>query len=172
MNFSYIIEQLDAIGFPWEADVKVKQDKWFIPFYEKLIKYKEAHDGFSGMTQDPSISSTVVTVHKLYKNKEFHRLTQEMIDMLDEIGFPWEVEYGNWFDPFYEKLIEYKKLHNGTFYGATHDKEIGLKVSSVRKAYKGKGQYRLTQEMIDKLNAIDFPWVAQPKKIQENDLTV
>ena len=166
-----IVEQLDAIGFPWEYDPKDKQKNWFDIFYAKLIEYKEKKGTFKGVIQDKEIGSTAGTVRKLYKDKEFRRLTPEMIEKLEEIGFPWEAEYGEWFEPFFQKLVEYKKAHNG-FDGATQDKEIGLKVSSVRKSYNGKGKYRLTQEMIDRLNSIGFPWSAKPNKAKEDELTI
>ena len=166
-----MIEKLEEIGFPWEADPKLAQDKKFNSFYEKLVKYKETRGSFYGVTQDKKFHTAVGHIRKLYKDKEWDKLTPEMIDKLNSIGFTWEAEYGEWFEPFFEKLVEYKKSHNG-FDGATQDKEIGLKVSSIRKAYNGKGRYRLTPEMIEKLNSIGFPWVAQPKKFQENDLTV
>ena len=166
-----IIEKLEEIGFPWEADPKLKQDKWFIPLFEKLVKYKETHGGFNGVTQDEEIGKIIGNIRRSYKGNGNYKLTPEMIEKLNGIGFIWEAQYGEWFEPFFEKLVEYKKSHNG-FYGATHDKEIGLKVSSIRKAYNGKGRYRLTPEMIDKLNSIGFPWSATPKKVQEGELNI
>ena len=166
-----IIEQLDAIGFPWEYDPNEKQKFNFDAIYLNLIEYKEKKGSFKGVLHDKEIGSIVAHIRKLYKDKNFSRLTPEMIGKLEAIGFPWEVEYGEWFEPFYEKLIQYKKAHNG-FQGATQDKEIGLKVSSVRKAYNGKGKYKLTPEMIDKLNAIDFPWSAKSTKVQEDELSI
>ena len=105
-----------------------------------------------------------------------------MVKKLDEIGFPWVVEmqdrYRDWFTPFYEKLIKYRdreilnnkgkvKKEIGSFIGVTQDKEIGATVKVVRMAKKGIGTYKLTQEMIDKLNAIGFPWEGNVKKKEE-----
>ena len=163
-----MIDKLNAIGFPWEVGYR----DWFEPFYEKLIKYKEKYGSFARVTADKEIVDTVSDVRRAYKGKGSYKLTQEMIDKLNAIEFPWEAEYGQWFEPFYKKLIEYKENHNGSFAGVTQDKEIGGVVSTVRQAYKGKGSLKLTQEMIDKLNAIGFPWEGRAKKVQEDVLSV
>ena len=155
-----MIDKLNTIGFPWE------REDWFTPFYEKLIVYKEAHNGsFGGVTMDKEITDSVASIRQAKKGKGSTRLTEEMIEKLNAIGFPWVVSkedrYKDWFTPFYEKLIEYKKYHNGCFDGVGQDKEIGLTVKNIRQAYKGKGSRKLTEEIITKLNAIGFPWVVE-----------
>ena len=172
---SEMIDKLNEIGFPWEVDLTQKHAQWFSDFYNKLIEYKEKKGGFSGITQDKEIGSSVRGIRRAYKGKGTYKLTSEMIDRLNVIGFPWEADLienqGQWFDPFYKKLLKYKEK-KGSFIGVTNDQEIGDIVSKVRKSYKGKGTYKLTQEMIDKLNAIGFPWEARPKKAQEDNLSV
>ena len=78
-----------------------------------------------------------------------------MVERLNEIGFTWKAEYGLWFEEFYKKLIDYKKV-NGNFKGITTIPGVASTVHSVRAAYRGYGKLKLTQEMIDKLKAIDF----------------
>ena len=166
-----MIEKLNSIGFPWQADKNEYQAKWFSEFYEKVVAYKAKHGTFYGITTDKEIGHKVGSVRCAYKGKGVTKLTQEMIDKLNEIGFSWEAEYGSWFDSFYEKVVAYKEKH-GTFKGITADKEIGLQVCGVRSAYKGKGGTKLTQEMINKLNSIGFPWSAKSKQVKEDDLTI
>ena len=148
-----MIDKLNTIDFPWE------REDWFTPFYEKLIAYKKSHNGsFEGVLMNKEIGTTVNRIRQAKKGKGGINLTEEMAEKLEAIGFPWEVEKVDWFTPFYEKLIEYKQKHNGSFVGAVTDKEIGGTVGSIRKAKKGKGTYKLTDEMMEKLDAIDFPW--------------
>ena len=64
------------------------------------------------------------------------------------------------------------KEEKGNFFGVVTDENIGGAVSRVRLAYKGKGTINLTQEMIDKLNAVGFPWEGRVKKVQEDVLSV
>jgi len=163
-----MIIKLEEIGFPWE----VEKEDWFTPFYEKLIAYKESHNGsFDGVTAcDSEIEDKVNRIRKAKKGKGSTKLTTDMIDKLNTIDFPWERE--DWFTPFYEKLIAYKESHNGSFDGVATDVEIGGQVNRIRKAKKGKGSTKLTDEMIAKLDAIDFPWEARAKKVQEDNLSV
>ncbi len=179
-----MIDKLNDIGFPWEVAIEDRYKDWFTPFYEKLIEYKATHNGsFVGVTGDKKIKALVDNIRQAYKGNGSYNLTQKMIDKLNVIGFPWEAEKVDWFTPFYEKLIGYRdkdildkdgkvKKAKGSYIGVTKDKEIGGRVNDIRQAYKGKGNIKLTQEMIDKLNAIGFPWEARAKKVQENVLTV
>ena len=170
---NWMIDKLNEIEFPW----KVQKD-WFTPFYEKLIKYKEKHESFAGLTQDQAIRNTVSRVRMAFKGNGCIKLEDWMIDKLNEIGFPWKVEkkdrYRDWFTPFYEKLIKYKEKHGG-FDRVTQDKEIGKSASHIRAAKKSpnkKGMMKLTEEMIDKLNEIGFPWEASVRKAQEDNLSI
>ncbi|MFQ6724204.1 MAG: Helicase associated domain protein [Clostridia bacterium] len=178
-----MIDKLNAIGFPWEVSIEDRFKDWFTPFYEKLIEYKEENGSFADVTKDKEIGNTINSVRQAYKGKGTTKLTQEMIDKLNAIGFPWEAENRDWFTPFYEKLIKYRdseifdnkgkvKKAKGSFEGVASDKEIGNTIDRIRQAYKGKGSIKLTQEMIDKLNAIGFPWEARAKKVQEDVLSV
>ena len=174
-----MIEKLNAIGFIWV----VEKEDWFTPFYKKLIEYRDKEiienekiikpkGSFDLVTKDKKIGNIVGDVRQAKKRKGSRKLTPEMIEKLDEIGFPWVVEKEDWFTPFYDKLIKYKELHNRSFLGVTLDKEIGSKVNDIRQAYKGKGSTKLEPEMVKKLNAIGFPWEGRTKKVQRDDLSV
>ena len=156
-----MIEKLNSIGFPWKSEYR----DWFGIFFEKLIAYKEKHGSFRGVTQDKEIGSTANNIRVAYKGTGNIKLTDEMIEKLNSIGFPWEVIHRDWFEIFLEKLITYKEKH-GDFYGVTQDEEIGSTVRNLRCAYKGIVSIKLTSEMIEKLEAIGFPWEADPKLIQ------
>lgn len=163
----HMIDKLDAIGFPWV----VEGGQWFYSFFNKLEQYKDKNGNFVGINQDKKIGKQVSIVRQAYKGKGKIILTQEMIDQLNKIGFPWVAEGGYWFESFYEKLIAYKE-QKGSFKGVTNDMNIGKTVSFIRQAHKGKGTLKLTQVMIDKLNAIGFPWEARPKKQKEDNLSI
>ena len=147
------VKILDDMGMVWRVETK----DWFTPFYEKLLIYKAKNGNFEGVTNDPEIGNLVVSIRQAYRGKGKRKLTQEMIDRLNQIAFPWEVGYKNWFDPFYEKLLAYKE-RRGSFVGLSMDPEIGGIAGRIRQAYRGKGHLKLTQLMIDKLDDIGFPW--------------
>ena len=80
-----MITKLDAIGFLWEAEKK----DWFTPFYEKLIAYKESHNGsFAGVIMNKEIGTTVNRIRQAKKGKGRINLTEEMTEKLEAIGFP------------------------------------------------------------------------------------
>jgi len=154
-----MIEMLNEIGFVWNT----RNLNWFEDFYNKLVEYKKEHGSFYAVTQDKEIGSIVGSIRQAYKNPAQKKLTQEMIDELNRIGFPWESETRLWFNAFFEKVKAYKEKYNG-FDGITTDPEIGVKVRTVRSAYNGRGTTRLTQDMIDKLDSIDFSWGTTKKE--------
>ena len=157
------VKILDDMGMVW----KVYTRDWFTSFYEKLVEYKERCGNFNGITTDPEIGNLVVSVRQAQRGKNARKLTQDMIDKLDSISFPWSVGYKNWFDPFFEKLVAYKE-RRGSFIGLSMDPEIGQIAGRVRQSYRGKGHIKLTQEMINKLNAIGFTWEVELKGIKRN----
>lgn len=162
-----IIDALNQIDFPWEATKQYGENRdWFEEFIEQLKLYKQKHGSFANITADKKIGYKVDGIRKAYKGYGQYKLTQEMIDQLNEINFSWERE--DWFTPFYEKLKDYKNTF-GTFYGITTDKKIGTIVARIRQAYKGKGKTKLTKEMIQLLNEIGFPWERTPKTVKNYD---
>jgi len=150
-----MIEKLNDIEFTW----KEVPYEWLKTFVEKVKKYNQEHGSFRGIAKDPEIGNQVQTVRVAYKGNSNLKLPQEIICELNMIQFPWEGASKNWFNIFYEKLVEYKKEH-GSFYAVTQDKEIGYTVGTVRQAYKGNRKQVLTPEMIEKLEEIGFPWDA------------
>ena len=173
-----MIDKLNDINFEWESE----KLNWFDIFFEKLLAYKNKHKSFAGVTQDQEIGVTVQSIRRqlagansvsLIRKMIDKRLvlTTEQIEQLTMIDFPFTTNKSDWFTQFYEKLILYKGLH-GNFIGVSSDSEIGSTVTKVRRAMKGKGGTKLTEEMIDKLNDIGFPWEARPKKQKGDDLSL
>ncbi len=134
--------------------------EWFDEFYDRLVEYRRANGGYANISLDPEIGSKVHQLRRAYKEKDRSELTQVMIKKLDSIGFVWEAEKIDWFNPLYEKILTYKASHNG-FVGISMDSEIGKDVRSLRNAYKFKGDRKLTPEMVERLDAIDFVWEVQ-----------
>ena len=155
-----MIDKLNEIDFPWQAGY----GRWFNYFFERLVNYKNEHGSFYGVTKDKEIGFYVS-----YIRNGFLKIDQTKRDKLNEIGFTWAAEYGLWFEPFYKKLIRYKE-EKGNFKSLTTDPELANTVQSVRGAYKGRCKLRLTQEMIDKLNEIGFPWEGRVRNTNEKSV--
>ncbi len=169
-----MIQKLDAIGFPWEA-----KNDWFDIFIENLIEWKIDHPNFEGLlSEDCPFHTTVNRVRRSYKIKcqgisgmrGVINLTDEMIDRLNAIDFPWEAKKIDRFEEFMEFLKKWKIDHPNFEGLLSKECPFNRYVNSLRLAYKGKGSgMLLTQEMIDRLNAIGFPWEGRKKFAGKND---
>ena len=94
-------------------------------------------------------------------------LARDRIEKLNSIGFQWRVAapVTGW-DNRYNQLLDYAKTHNGDvnvpqYYPA--DKAFGRWVMKQRSEYslRLRGlKSQLTDERVEKLNAIGFSWVA------------
>ena len=129
-----------------------------------IISYKVKNPNITGMISVTKVKE--IGFYVLYIRNGFLKIDQSMVDRLNDIGFTWKAEFGLWFEPFYEKLIEYKNK-KGSFKGITTHPELGNTVHSVRAAYKGKGKLKLTEKMIEKLNSIGFTWEGKTKTTEE-----
>jgi len=163
-----IIKKIEATGLK----ISVEKHDWFTPFYDTLLKIKEKDGNFDRLYEHKVLLATVRSVRRAYQGKGSTRLTKEMIDKLNAIGFNWEAEKKEeWFPKFYEKLVAYKEKH-GSFDRVRSDPEIGRTVNTVRLAYNGKSEVKLTKKMIDDLNLIGFVWNAKKSKKGEDVLSV
>ncbi len=108
--------RLEEIGFDWKSEQLRKItdfDEIWWSNYEKLIDfYKEK--GHSEVPtrykKDKSLGTWVVAQGQ--KRRE-NRLSQDRIDLLDELNFNWN-RYARVFDQFCERLIEFKKKYGHT----------------------------------------------------------
>lgn len=157
------IEKLESIGFIWSVqlikgkdgrfysgrlsdDELNEQYKWLESSWElginMLMKYQEIHNNVIvplGFKIDSfHLGSWVRYQRKKYKNKEMSR---EHISELTRLGFSWNQNEDRWED-------NYKLLKDG-------ENPRKNWVDDQRKCFK-KGE--LSQDRIDKLNAIGFVW--------------
>lgn len=97
-------------------------------------------------------------------------LTKEQIKLLNEIDMIWSY-YSDAWDDAYEYALKYFEYYDNlnvpikfkTNDGITYDKDgfkLGAWIHAQRKAYKGIGTGRLTNEQIERLNKIKMIWDA------------
>ena len=78
-----VVTKLEDIGFPF-----IVRSDWFTPFYENLIQYKLANNGFANITRDPKIGNIVNQLRQAKKGKvktdntEIQRITREYYEKL------------------------------------------------------------------------------------------
>ena len=167
--------QMRGIGFVFDL-----YHAAFARGLEKLKTYKEMHGDCrvprSHFDQDlVSFVKQQRTQYKRFMNGGSSSLTEERKQILDELGFVWQVRTTVWNDNF-EKLRAYHdKYSNCNVPRAYEDKPLYRFISVQRTQYKrfqnGESQ-RLTSARIKKLEALGFVWNTNDARWMEryNDL--
>jgi len=102
---------LNDLAFVWEP----YKEKWNAKYQQlKEFKVQNGHCNVppQAASQFPGLK---VWVEKQRKRKRVKAISQEQIDLLDEIGFNWESTKAQWNDMF-KKLQEYKEKNGGCQY--------------------------------------------------------
>jgi len=164
-------DQLNKMGFDWTSKRDLAfQDQW-ANMIQRLKVYQKDNNGGSivpkGYDKDPQLGSWVTKQRHWYKKGS---LSQGRFEQLDAIGFEWTVTTFNktpkrvqnnedkWTN-MHKRLDAYQQEHDGSCdvpQGYRPDPSLGSWVNRQRQNYN-KGL--LTQERIDKLDAIGFQWV-------------
>ena len=176
------IRQLEDAGFKWS----LSPCRTFDELYAELMKYKEK----SGHCNVPKSNSgeyqslgnwcnTVRTAYKKIQQGETPqtKLTQEMIQQLEDAGFMWSVSTSPYrtFDEWYAELMKYKDKSGHcnaprTQSGDGEYTSLGKWCGKLRTAYK-KIQNRetprskLTEEHIRQLEDAGFQWSHCSKRV-------
>jgi hypothetical protein len=147
------VDKLNELNFEWGPD-----EQWLLRFKE-LQNYYEKF-GTSDVprrykTNNFSLGSWAVTTRILYKKGE---LSKEQIDLLEGIGFKWDMRSDRW-DEMYEQLEEFKKENGNCDVSrrVNPDKpKLAHWVEKQRDEYR-KG--KISEERIKKLKEIGFNFV-------------
>ncbi|KAL7549506.1 hypothetical protein ACHAWF_012766 [Thalassiosira exigua] len=97
------------------------------------------------------------------------RLSEDRIERLNGIGFQWRVNQKVDWDGKYELLEIYSKQNGNCMVPQKH-KELGRWVCEQRSYYKKKvngKKSNLNEDRIQKLNSINFSWVAAVKSAKK-----
>lgn len=148
------INKLNELDFEWGPD-----EQWLLRFKD-LVKYKEEF-GTANVPKRYEVNNFqlgnwCVWMRKL--NRE-GKLLKEQIDLLEGIGFSWNLRSHKW-DEMFKMLTEFKKEYGHCDVPrdfAKDNKQLGFWVAHQRSFYK-KG--KLSQERIKKLNELGFTFDA------------
>ena len=131
------------------------------------IKFKTTN-GYEYDEEGINLGSWINTQRKTYKGQGDCKLTEEQKKLLEKIGMVPDVNSDNWMKKY--KLAEsYYKRHGNseiprnfkTINGYEYDEEgikLGIWISTQRKAYKGQGTHKLTEQQIKLLEKIETKW--------------
>lgn len=153
------IAKLNELGIVWSK----RENKW-MRNYELLKKYYLEHgdtlipDNY--IVDGVNLSSWVTTQRKAYNKTGKVIITNEQIDLLNEINMVWNKFDDNW-NTCYKLLEEYYQKHGNIdihYSYSVNGIKLGLWISTQRKAYNNKNDHTMTQDRIDKLNRLGMKW--------------
>ena len=157
------ISLLDSIGMIWES----RHDFDFQQGFDAMLAYRAKHGNVdvkasyvdeNGFRLGSFISN--LRARKRTNTKSFY-LTEERIAQLDSIGMIWEQRDYTW-EKYYKDCQEYY-LKNGNLdipngYVSPNNLKIGTWIRRFRQIRQGKVAGTLTEEQIQRLNAIGMVW--------------
>ncbi len=144
--------------------------KKYYQHYGDLIINKDfkTNDGVTYDEEGVSLGIWISNLRSTYKGNGTCKITDEQINLLNEIGMVWDQLEKNWEDKYElaKKYYEhYKKLDMSHLFktsdGITYDEEgiaVGEWLSKMRESYRGRGNSKLTPEKIKRLEAIGMVW--------------
>jgi len=148
---------LDKLGFVWHQYNATWTDR-----YRELVEFREKHGHTIVPTSNSNLGVWVGTQRKQYRlmqqGKPSH-MTTERMEMLNEIDFVWHV---NTWNERFEELKVFKESHGNFLVPTEHqNKQLRPWITTQRSHYRflqeGKPS-QLTQERIELLEGIGFPW--------------
>lgn len=167
------IAELEKLGFNWVIPTVRSKAVPFEDRIKSLLDFKSIHghcDIPANFKEENGLGHWCNNIRVAYKNLQVgkqgtYKLTPSQIVKLEEIGFKWAVtqSFVSTFDERMEALIAFKAEHGHCDVPAQKTK-LGRWCNQVRVSYKAMGgpkekqPYQLTQEQIDRLNAIGFKW--------------
>jgi hypothetical protein len=147
---------------------KFKWDSNWMANYNELVTYKSQFGNCNVRVDDEENSKLGNWVQRQRREYKDKNLPEDRISKLNEIGFVWSCRE-SWetrFNEFVEYKREFGHCHIPLRY--KRNPELGKWVNHQRNSYRkymteGEEHSNLTQDRIDRLNAIGFIWKVEPK---------
>ena len=148
------IYQLDKLGFKWN----LFEAKW-TEAYNELVNFKNTNNNLVIPRNYKTINGINLYKWMSCQREDYRKniITQNKKEMLDEIGFIWDV-YDDFWNFMFSNLCEYFTETKSNVISRKiifNEVKLGQWVGSQRKLYKNK---QMTEERITKLNSVDFIW--------------
>ena len=145
------VARLDDLGFAWNAH----STAW-AEMLAALVAYKQQHGDCNvpqRWPENPALGTWVRTQRAIHAAA---KLSVERIQRLDELGFVWDPFTAAWEETF-TALVAYKQQHGDCNVPQKwrENPTLGGWVSSLRTKYRTG---RLSQERIERLDALGFEW--------------
>jgi superfamily II DNA or RNA helicase len=157
------VRRLDEIGFIWDYR-SLKRDENWMKWYRELEKYAREHGNpHVPRTYSNTKLASWVWIQRQRRNGSFiqkgefdRSLTQEQINLLDKLGFLWDIREDQWLEKF-EKLKVFKARYGHCEIGHEEDDDSDRqKWVRVQRAVFSRGNFQPERKAM--LYGIGFNW--------------
>lgn len=170
------VSVLESINFSFGTR---GDENWF-HHYENLKKFKEKHGHLlvPRKADIPGLGDWVVTQrmqHAQLLDGQPSQLTPLRRELLDEIGFVWQIRVRPAWQSRFDELVEYKKKngHSKVPQHYVENRALGKWVAKQRQQYKllkaGKKSF-LTPDRLERLEEIGFVWSVKGNDVEDHDV--
>jgi len=159
------VQVLDSLHFSWNT----RGEEHWKRNYERLRDYhkENGHTLVPRQSPVPKLGDWVTEQRRQYKAMREGKdslLTKDRVNLLELIGFVWQVRQRTGWQDRFEQLIEFKAKNNGSTIVPQHyaeNRALGKWVAKQREQYRllsmGKHSF-LTPDRVQQLKSIDFVW--------------
>eukprot|EP00980_Cylindrotheca_fusiformis_P011773 scaffold2811_cov102-Cylindrotheca_fusiformis.AAC.6 len=162
-------EKSDSKSEKSDATIHLKSDQMSLWLYQfkKLVKFHERNGHCNvptGSSKDPVLARWVKRQRYQYKllrsGSKSSNMTPRRIQLLESIGFVWELRVAIWNQRFQE-LVAFKEA-NGHFNVPASNQKLSIWVKCQRRQHRlflsGRKPSNMTIDRIEALNSIGFVW--------------
>eukprot|EP00592_Proboscia_alata_P015013 CAMPEP_0194397160 /NCGR_PEP_ID=MMETSP0174-20130528/125392_1 /TAXON_ID=216777 /ORGANISM="Proboscia alata, Strain PI-D3" /LENGTH=1054 /DNA_ID=CAMNT_0039193311 /DNA_START=335 /DNA_END=3496 /DNA_ORIENTATION=- len=168
------IDLLNKVGFEWASCA----EKYWEKTYNELVQFVKVNEHArvpNKFAENPSLGRWVMDQRKSYKkslhNKSSSSMTGDRIELLNKVGFEWDLSPQTWKER-YEQLLSFIKENGHAQVPHTFPQNISLGhwVANQRinfKKFQKNMPSSITQDQIDLLNTVGFEWVVRKENYWE-----
>ena len=180
------IQLLNDLGMKWKIEKRTlnkketlnkkvtcnKKETWD-KYYQALVKYYEEHGNVDvsikyETKEGLKLGKWLTNQRQAYKGKGTHKITKDQIQLLDNLKMNWDMNIAVW-NKNYNALKEYYEEYGNVDVPGKYVTKDGLKLGQwvfvQRKAYKGKGKSKITEDQIHLLNNLNIDWSVPDTKL-------
>ncbi len=153
------IELLNHLGIKWQV-----RDEIWNRYYQLLKEYQEEYGNIdvprSYEKDEMKLGIWLGRQRQAYKGIGTYKITKKQIELLNHLGMKWQIRDERW-NRYYQLLKEYQEEHGNIDVPSSYEKDemkLGIWLGNQRRAYKGIGTYKITEEQIELLNHLGIKW--------------
>ena len=166
-------ELLNNLGMKWNNHDENWNTYYCVlkEYYEKYgnVDVPERYETKDGI----KLGIWLATQRQAYKGKGKSKITEDQIQLLNDLGIKWEVQKEKW-NEFYSALKKYYEEHGNINVPRNYITQKGIKLgtwlNTQRRAYNGKSKCKITEDQIQLLNGLNIEWNSRDTRLLKMEI--